>query len=95
MSPSIPFLDHSAQHLGLASELEEAFRVILTSCSFCSGPAVNAFEKKFASYTSNSECIGVNSGTSALHLALLGSGGETRGRSNRSSHDIFGNRSSH
>ena len=74
MSPSIPFLDLPAQHLGLAGELEEAFREILTSCSFCSGPAVNAFEKKFASYTSSLECIGVNSGTSALHLALLAAG---------------------
>ena len=74
MSPSIPFLDLPAQHSGLAGELEEAFREILTSCTFCSGPAVNAFEKNFASYTSNSECIGVNSGTSALHLALLAAG---------------------
>lgn len=74
MSSSIPFLDLPAQHSGLAGELEEAFREILTSCSFCSGPAVNAFEKNFASYTSNSECIGVNSGTSALHLALLAAG---------------------
>ena len=74
MSPSIPFLDLPAQHLGLAGELEEAFREILTTCSFCSGPAVNAFEQKFASYSSSLECIGVNSGTSALHLALLAAG---------------------
>jgi len=32
------------------------------------------FEKEFAAYCAAAECIGVNSGTSALHLALLAAG---------------------
>ncbi len=74
MSPSIPFLDLPAQHQALAGELEEAFREILVSCAFCSGPAVTAFEERFASFAGTRETVGVNSGTSALHLALLAAG---------------------
>lgn len=74
MSLQVPFLDLPAQHRALASELEEAFKEILASCAFCSGPAVDAFEKEFAAFTGSREAIGVNSGTSALHLALLAAG---------------------
>src|SRR5439155_10668834 len=35
---------------------------------------VAEFEKEFAAYCANREAIGVNSGTSALHLALLAAG---------------------
>lgn len=74
MNPPIPYLNLPAQHSELSDELQKAFRKILSSCSFSSGPAVEDFEKDFASFTGSSECIGVNSGTSALHLALLAAG---------------------
>lgn len=35
------------------------------------GPLVNKFEKKFASFIGTKYAVGVNSGTAALHLALL------------------------
>src|SRR5207253_6192125 len=38
------------------------------------GPEVAAFEKEFAEYCQASYAVGVNSGTSALHLALLAAG---------------------
>src|SRR6185437_6374366 len=38
------------------------------------GPEVAAFEKEFAAYCGSAECIALNSGTSALHLALLAVG---------------------
>jgi len=36
------------------------------------GPKVAAFEDAFARYVGARHCVAVNSGTSALHLALLG-----------------------
>lgn len=38
------------------------------------GPEVAAFEREFAAYVGAAHGIGVNSGTSALHLALLAAG---------------------
>src|SRR5205807_1879532 len=35
------------------------------------GPRVEEFEKRFAAYLGTKHCVGVNSGTSALHLALI------------------------
>jgi hypothetical protein len=33
------------------------------------GPEVEAFEEEFAAYCGSSHCVGVDAGTSALHLA--------------------------
>ena len=38
------------------------------------GPEVVKFEKKYASFVNTNYCTGVNTGTSALHLALLACG---------------------
>ncbi len=38
------------------------------------GPKVAEFERNFAAYAGSKHCIGVNSGTSALHLALIAAG---------------------
>src|SRR5690606_1153946 len=43
---------------------------------FILGPAVASFEADFARFCGAAEAIGVNSGTSALHLALLAAGVE-------------------
>ena len=42
--------------------------------AFSGGPYVARFEDEFAAYLGVKHCIGVNSGTSALHLALLALG---------------------
>lgn len=68
---AIPFLDLKAQHRALKSELMEAASRVLDSCAFASGPEVAAFEEDFAAYCSVKYAAGVNTGTSALHLALL------------------------
>src|SRR5262245_50797368 len=39
--------------------------------SFCLGPDVVQFEKNFAKFVGAEHCVGFNSGTSALHVALL------------------------
>ena len=43
----------------------------LDNCSFCLGPDVAQFESDFARYCGAGHAVGFNSGTSALHVALL------------------------
>ena len=74
MSVPIPFLDLPSQHKELQAELLLAFKEVLETCSFCSGPYVESFEKEFAKFIHSKEAVGVSSGTSALHLALLAAG---------------------
>jgi dTDP-4-amino-4,6-dideoxygalactose transaminase len=52
----------------------EAASRVLDSCAFASGPEVAAFEEDFAAYCNVKYAAGVNTGTSALHLALLAAG---------------------
>jgi dTDP-4-amino-4,6-dideoxygalactose transaminase len=47
---------------------------VLDTCQFTLGSEVAAFEEEFAAYCSTKYAIGVNTGTSALHLALLTAG---------------------
>jgi dTDP-4-amino-4,6-dideoxygalactose transaminase len=47
---------------------------VLESCQFTLGYEVDAFEDEFAAYCGVPYGVGVNSGTSALHLALLAAG---------------------
>jgi dTDP-4-amino-4,6-dideoxygalactose transaminase len=44
---------------------------VLESCHFILGDEVEGFEREFAAYCQTEHAVGVNSGTSALHLALL------------------------
>ncbi|HMK96169.1 MAG TPA: DegT/DnrJ/EryC1/StrS family aminotransferase [Acidimicrobiales bacterium] len=66
----IPFVDLRAIHQPLYSELVEAFTGVLDGNAFVLGPAVEQFERSFAAYVGRKHCVGLNSGTSALHLAL-------------------------
>jgi dTDP-4-amino-4,6-dideoxygalactose transaminase len=70
----VPYLDLKAQYRSIKPEIDEAVARVLDSCQFVLGPEVAEFEKDFASYCGTSECIALNSGTSALHLALLAGG---------------------
>ena len=46
-------------------------RATIDNCSFCLGPDVAQFEKDFARFIGAEHCVAFNSGTSALHVALL------------------------
>ena len=50
------------------------WRGAIESAQFVLGPEVAAFEERFAAYCDVRHCVAVNSGTSALHLALLAAG---------------------
>jgi dTDP-4-amino-4,6-dideoxygalactose transaminase len=67
----IPFVDLRRQYQAIRTEVHDAIQHVLDQCAFASGPAVAAFEAEFARYCGVRHCVGVNSGTSALHLALL------------------------
>ncbi|HEY8333394.1 MAG TPA: DegT/DnrJ/EryC1/StrS family aminotransferase [Tardiphaga sp.] len=70
----VPFLDLKAQYRQIKSEVDAAVLRAIESTQFVLGPEVTAFEKRFADYCSVGHCLSVNSGTSALHLALLAAG---------------------
>ena len=70
----IPFLDLRAQYRSIKAEVDAAIAGVLESCQFALGSEVAAFEREFALYCGASHGIAVNSGTSALHLALLAAG---------------------
>ena len=70
----VPYLDLKAQYRSIKPEIDAAVAGVLESCQFALGPEVAAFEQEFAAYCGTSECIALNSGTSALHLALLAAG---------------------
>jgi dTDP-4-amino-4,6-dideoxygalactose transaminase len=72
--PIIPFLDLSAQYATIRDEVLEALQQVAESGSYVLGPRVAAFEQAFAAHVGARHCIGVNSGTSALHLALICAG---------------------
>lgn len=70
----IPFLDLKAQYLSIKSEIDPAVIRVLESTQFVLGSEVMAFEEEFAAYSNAQYGVAVNSGTSALHLALLAAG---------------------
>ncbi len=67
----IPYFDLPAQIRAIRKELDAAVARTLDNCSFCLGPDVAQFEKDFAKYVGAAHCVGFNSGTSALHAAML------------------------
>jgi dTDP-4-amino-4,6-dideoxygalactose transaminase len=70
----IPLLDLNAQYHSIKAEIDAAIAGVLESSQFVLGAEVTAFEEEFAAHCGTSECIALNSGTSALHLALLAAG---------------------
>jgi dTDP-4-amino-4,6-dideoxygalactose transaminase len=70
----VPFLDIKAQNRSIWPELESALAGVLSEAQFILGPAVERFETHFSDYLDVLHCVGVNNGTSALHMALLACG---------------------
>jgi dTDP-4-amino-4,6-dideoxygalactose transaminase len=70
----IPLVDLKAQYATIRAEIDEAIRKVLDTTGFIGGPEVSAFEEEFARSCGAEAAVGVSSGTSALHLALVGAG---------------------
>ena len=70
----IPFIDLKAQYAAIKGEVDAVVMTVLASGQFVLGEEVAAFEREFAAYCGTEHAVAVNSGTSALHLALLAAG---------------------
>jgi len=70
----IPFVDLQTQYRSIRDDIRAAIDGVLDGGAYVLGPEVAAFEREFAAYVGASFAVGVNSGTSALHLALLAAG---------------------
>lgn len=67
---TVPFLDIQAQNREIWPELQDALNVVVNNAQFILGPAVERFETAFAQYIGTRYCIGLNNGTTSLHMAL-------------------------
>jgi dTDP-4-amino-4,6-dideoxygalactose transaminase len=71
---TVPLVDLKQQYLKIKPEILDAVAKVFESTQFVLGQEVTAFEEEFAHYCGARYGIAVNTGTSALHLALLATG---------------------
>ena len=71
MNQPVPYFDLPAQLRPLRKELDAVIAKTIDNCSFCLGPDVAQFEQDFARYCGAKHSLGFNSGTSALHVAMI------------------------
>jgi dTDP-4-amino-4,6-dideoxygalactose transaminase len=67
---SIPLVNLNRQYRKLESEIDEAIHDVCARGDFILGREVTEFEAAFAEYLGARQCVGVASGTDALHLIL-------------------------
>lgn len=67
-------LNLADQHNQIKAEVFEAFEKVYEKTAFSGGPFVQEFEDKFAKFCDTDYAVGVNTGTTALHLAMLAMG---------------------
>jgi len=67
---TVPFMDLRTQYELIEEEILAGLQQVCESSRFALGPSVEAFEQDFARYCEAGGCVAVNSGTSALHLAM-------------------------
>lgn len=70
----VPFLDLDTQYRSIKDEIDAAVARVLDTSQFILGREVAAFEDEFSAWCGVEHTVCVNSGTSALHLALLAAG---------------------
>ncbi len=70
----VPYFDLKAQYESIREEILAALDGACRSASFILGADVAEFEREFAAFCEVKHCVAVNSGTSALHLALVAAG---------------------
>lgn len=68
---SVPFLDLKEQYHQVYNEIDDKITDIIENTAFVLGKHVEEFEKRFADKQGARYCIGVSSGTDALHIALM------------------------
>ncbi len=71
---NIPFLDLHAQYEFIRDEINPAIQQVIDATAFAGGSFVEQFEHEFAAYCGTRHAVAVNSGTTALWIALAGLG---------------------
>jgi dTDP-4-amino-4,6-dideoxygalactose transaminase len=66
----VPFVDLAAQYASIAQEIDAAVSKVIRETDFILGREVRLFEEDFARFCEAQFAVGVDSGTSALELAL-------------------------
>jgi dTDP-4-amino-4,6-dideoxygalactose transaminase len=66
----IPFVDLKAQYRAIGAGVDEAMHRVVANAEFILGTDLEEFEKEFATYCEVEYAIGLDSGMSALELAL-------------------------
>ncbi len=66
----VPFVDLRGQYETISDEVLRELKEVCETSQFIVGPKVQAFEEAFARSVGAVHCVGLNSGTSALHLAM-------------------------
>jgi dTDP-4-amino-4,6-dideoxygalactose transaminase len=66
----VPFVDLAAQHRAISAEIKKAMRKVIRDSDFILGRELRLFEEEFGGFCGARYAIGVDSGTSALELAL-------------------------
>jgi len=70
----VAVLDLKAEYAELREEILPALDRVCRNAAFVLGEEVEAFEKEFADFCGTKHCVGLSSGTAALHLGLLALG---------------------
>lgn len=70
----INFLDLKEQYSQIKEEVHVAIQNVIDKTAFSGGIFTKEFEENFASYCHVKYAVGVNSGTSAVHLAMIAAG---------------------
>lgn len=76
----VKYLDLKKQYESIKEEIQTSIQQVMDNTSFILGKAVTEFEENFAKYCGVDQCIAVNSGTSAITLALIAAGIEKGNR---------------
>lgn len=71
ISERVPFNDLGVQWREIADDVRREFEDVFARSAFSSGPFVKTFETEVAAYLGTKHAIACNSGTSALHLAVM------------------------
>ena len=74
MTSPIPMVDPAAEYRALKAEIDAAVARVLASGRYVLGPEGEALEREVAAYVGAPHAVGCNSGTDALHLALVAAG---------------------
>ncbi|MDO8647840.1 MAG: DegT/DnrJ/EryC1/StrS family aminotransferase [Candidatus Diapherotrites archaeon] len=70
----ISFVDLKRQYESIKPEIDAAISEAVQRADYILGADVELFEKEYANFCGAKNCVSVDSGTSALHLALKASG---------------------